>query len=197
MSYMFVDSFLAVPSCSCSKVVYKHVWHIPLPRVQWVISWWRTEELPETCRISCQNKFVKLVHLFGFIIKKFVTMHGHTNLKFVLFLLPVAFITFAIQRTDGGQLCWLGATPVACSFGSDWRKYIYSAMNENWPKRRHKSGPSGAAAARCLGLRVRIPPGTWISAVNVVFCLCYVLIPRPEESYRVCVSVIECDQLQQ
>jgi len=24
---------------------------------------------------------VKLVHLFGFITKKFVTMHGHMNLK--------------------------------------------------------------------------------------------------------------------
>jgi hypothetical protein len=30
---------------------------------------------------SCQNKFVKLVHLVGFIIKKFVTMHGHMNIK--------------------------------------------------------------------------------------------------------------------
>ena len=36
----------------------------------------------ETLHVSCQNKFVKLVHLVGFIIKKFVTMqHGHT--KFV------------------------------------------------------------------------------------------------------------------
>jgi hypothetical protein len=42
----------------------------------------RMLELSETCRVSCQNKFVKLVHLFGFIIKKFVTMHGHTNVKF-------------------------------------------------------------------------------------------------------------------
>jgi len=24
---------------------------------------------------------VKLVHIFGFIIKKFVAMHGHTNIK--------------------------------------------------------------------------------------------------------------------
>jgi len=24
----------------------------------------------ETCRVSCQNKFMKLVHLFGFIINK-------------------------------------------------------------------------------------------------------------------------------
>jgi len=39
------------------------------------------EELSEICRVSCQNKFVKLVHLVGFIIKKFVTMHGHTNVK--------------------------------------------------------------------------------------------------------------------
>jgi hypothetical protein len=41
-----------------------------------------TEELSETCRVSCQNKFVNLVHLIGFIIKKFVTMHGHMNVKF-------------------------------------------------------------------------------------------------------------------
>jgi hypothetical protein len=27
-------------------------------------------------------KFVKLVHVVGFIIKKFVTMHGHMNVKF-------------------------------------------------------------------------------------------------------------------
>jgi hypothetical protein len=33
-------------------------------------SWWWTEELSETCRISFQNKFEKLVHLVGFIIKK-------------------------------------------------------------------------------------------------------------------------------
>jgi hypothetical protein len=34
--------------------------------------------MSETRRVSCQNKFVKLVHLVGFVIKKFVTMHGHT-----------------------------------------------------------------------------------------------------------------------
>jgi hypothetical protein len=32
-----------------------------------------------------QNKFVKLMHLSGFIIKKFVTMHGHTNIKKTFF----------------------------------------------------------------------------------------------------------------
>jgi len=28
-----------------------------------------------------KNEFVKLVHLFVFISKKFVTMHGHMNVK--------------------------------------------------------------------------------------------------------------------
>ena len=42
----------------------------------------RTVRLSETCRVSCQNKFVKLVHLVGFITKKFVTMqHGYMNVK--------------------------------------------------------------------------------------------------------------------
>jgi len=77
MSYRFVDSFW----WSCSKAVYKPVWHIPVPSVQWINSWWWTEELPKTCRVSCRGKFGKLVHLVGFIIKKLVTMHGHVNVK--------------------------------------------------------------------------------------------------------------------
>jgi hypothetical protein len=67
--------------CSCLTAVYKPVWHIPVQSVQWINSCWWTEELYGTCRVSCQNKFEKLVHLFGFIIKKFVTMHGHMNVK--------------------------------------------------------------------------------------------------------------------
>ena len=89
MSYRFVDSFRAgpewkVPSWSCSKADYKPVWHIPLLSVQWINSWWWSKELSETCRVSCQNKFVKSVHLVDFTIKKFVTMHGHAKVKLQL-----------------------------------------------------------------------------------------------------------------
>jgi hypothetical protein len=80
MSYRSENSFRAGPSCSCSKAVYIPVWHIPLLNAQWINSWW-TDELSETCRVSRQNKFVKLVHLVGFITKKSVTMHGNTNVK--------------------------------------------------------------------------------------------------------------------
>jgi len=31
--------------------------------------------------VSNRSKFGKLVHLVGFIVKKFVTMHGHINIK--------------------------------------------------------------------------------------------------------------------
>jgi hypothetical protein len=60
-----------VPSWSFGKAVYKPVWHIQFLSVWWINFWWWTDELSETCRVSCQNKFVKLVHLVGFIIKKF------------------------------------------------------------------------------------------------------------------------------
>jgi hypothetical protein len=83
-----------VPSWSCSTAV----WHIPLLIVQWINSWWWTDELSETCKVSCQNKFVKLVHLVGFIIKKFVTIHGHLNVKFLVRV-------FWILRRSVSQTC--------------------------------------------------------------------------------------------
>jgi len=68
----FIHCTLSRSICSCSKAVYKPVWHIPLLSVQWINPWWWTDELSETWRFSGQNKFVKLVHLFGFITKKYV-----------------------------------------------------------------------------------------------------------------------------
>ena len=69
-----------VPSWSCSKTFFKPVWHIPLLSVQWINSWWWAEEQTEACRVSCQSKFGKLVHLFGCITKRqptgIYTVHG-------------------------------------------------------------------------------------------------------------------------
>jgi hypothetical protein len=59
VSYRFVDSFRA------GSGFHKPVWHKPLLSVQWINSWWWRDELVETCRVSFQNKFVKLVHLVG------------------------------------------------------------------------------------------------------------------------------------
>jgi hypothetical protein len=57
-----------VPSWTCcSKAVY--MTHT-IAECTVNNSWWWTEELSETCRVSFQNKFKKLLHLVGFIIRK-------------------------------------------------------------------------------------------------------------------------------
>ena len=70
----------------------------------------------------------------------------------------------------------------------------YSVLyRPQWPRGIRR----GSAAARLLGLRVRIPPGAWMS-VSCECCLsgsgpCVGPITRPEESYRLwCVSA--CDR---
>ena len=45
--------------------------------------------MPETCRVFDNIKFGKFVRLVGFIEKKFVTMHGHMNVKFGEASIPV------------------------------------------------------------------------------------------------------------
>ena len=67
---------------------------------------------------------------------------------------------------------------------------ISSALHEDrrskWPRGLRR----GIAAARLLGLWVRIPPTTWMSVSCECYvlsggCPCFGLIIRPEESYRV------------
>ena len=111
----------SIPSWSCSKAVYKHEWHIPLLSVHWINSWWLTDELSETCRVSCQNKFVKLVHLVGFIIKKFVTMHGHMDVKSIS-LVHLASLVFRLPRY---LKC---STFSSCNYGIYWFNVIFTPM---------------------------------------------------------------------
>ena len=37
---------------------------------------------PKHVEFHAKNKFAKLVHIVGLIIKKFVTMHGHVNVDY-------------------------------------------------------------------------------------------------------------------
>ena len=69
----------ALPSWSCSQVVYKPVWHIPLLSVRWITPDDGQRNCPKNIEFHFQNKFEKLVQLVGFIIRKFVTKHGHMN----------------------------------------------------------------------------------------------------------------------
>ena len=57
-------------ACARARKLSTNLCDIPLLSVQWINSWWWTEELPETRRVSCRSKFGRLVHLVGFITKK-------------------------------------------------------------------------------------------------------------------------------
>jgi hypothetical protein len=92
ISYSFIDNFRAGSGWNCSSILnlllllescLQTCMTSTIAECTVNNSWWWTEELSETCRVSFQNKFEKLVHLNGFIIRKFVTMHGHVNVKCV------------------------------------------------------------------------------------------------------------------
>jgi hypothetical protein len=80
-------------------------------------SWWWTEELSETCRVSFQNKLEKLVHLVGFIVRIFVMMQGHMNVKcctefYLYFFIWRLGVVVLISFTEGWVLWfWLVSLP--------------------------------------------------------------------------------------
>jgi hypothetical protein len=53
------------PACKLSTTYITYTIHLCTVKKFW---WW-TEELSKTCSVSFQNKFEKLVHLVGFIIR--------------------------------------------------------------------------------------------------------------------------------
>ena len=58
-------------------------------------SWWWAERLSETCRIVIPIK-LEFGASVGFIHKEYVTMHGHTIVKFSSYLLPTAVIDLIV-----------------------------------------------------------------------------------------------------
>jgi len=58
-----------VQSSSCSQAVSKPVWHIPLLCVQWKTADDEQRNCPKHVEFYSKNKFEKLVHLVGFIIR--------------------------------------------------------------------------------------------------------------------------------
>ena len=62
--------FTVVPSWSCLQAVSKPVWHIPLLCVQWKTPDDGQRNCPKHVKFNSKNKFEKLVHLVGFIIRK-------------------------------------------------------------------------------------------------------------------------------
>ena len=96
MSYRSADSLRAGSGCNCKSILILLVscqqncmtYTIAVCTVE--NSWRWTEKLSKTCRVSFQNKSEKLVHIV-LLLKKFITMHGHMNLKFHILFLSVHY----------------------------------------------------------------------------------------------------------
>ena len=65
MSSRFANSLRA----GCEQAVSKPLWHIPLLRVQWKTPDDGQRNCPKHAEFYSKNKFEKLVHLVGFIIR--------------------------------------------------------------------------------------------------------------------------------
>jgi len=86
MSYRFADSLRAGSGCSililhasCQKT--SMTFSIAVCTVK--NSWWWTEELSETCRVSFQEWIWEISSSSWVYYKKFNTMYGHTNFRYL------------------------------------------------------------------------------------------------------------------
>jgi hypothetical protein len=73
VSYKFADSLRAGSGWKSIRILLASIQQTCMTHTIAVCtvknSWWWTEELSETCRVSLQNKFEKLVQLVGFIVR--------------------------------------------------------------------------------------------------------------------------------
>jgi len=84
MSY----SLRAVPSWSCSQTISKLVWLIPLLCVQWKTPDDGQRNCPKHAETYSKNKFEKLVHPVGFVIRKITRCTSHERqIRVILSLL--------------------------------------------------------------------------------------------------------------
>ena len=95
-----VGFIIRIPSWSSSQALSKPVWHIPLLCVQWKTPDDGQRNCPKHVEFYSKNKFEKLVHLVGFIIRiyhyarsperrirrfllhLYITMHGSKKVQF-------------------------------------------------------------------------------------------------------------------
>jgi hypothetical protein len=69
---------ISIPSRSCSQAVCKTVWHMPLLCVQWITPVDGQRNSPKHVEFHFENKFEKLVHPVGFIIRK-ICQHARSH----------------------------------------------------------------------------------------------------------------------
>ena len=116
-----------VPSWSCSQAVSKPVWHIPLLCIQQKTPDDGQRNCPKRVEFYPKNKFEKLVHLVGFIIKIYVCVFAcSTNTTGMSYLKMVGGGTIKLLCTPWRHVTEWRCIPTHLKLGFTWRKVIKS-----------------------------------------------------------------------
>jgi len=94
------------PSWSCSQAAYKPVWHIPLLCIQWKTPDDGQRNCPKHVEFYSKNKFEKLMHLVGFIVRNTLKYICLYNWNIVYFLLSRKSI-FNPLKPELNPICYL------------------------------------------------------------------------------------------
>jgi len=114
----------------------------------------------------------RLIMLFTLTFSRFLGLKNTTQGAFCLNLLKKISSSWAFRD---------GTLPQSINKISYFMLLSMYMRRSQWPQGLRR----GSAAAHLLGLRPRIPPGAWM----FFRVLSDGQIPRPEESYRVCVTL--------
>jgi len=117
----------AVPSWSCSQAVSKPVWHIPLLYVQWKTPDDGQRNCPKHLEFYSKNKFEKLVHLVGCIIRIY---HDARSPERQIHLLSFSYLN-----------CSNGKSAVVAVACSGFRSYSQRGLSCDLPPPLRQLGP--------------------------------------------------------
>jgi len=106
-----------VPSWFCSQAVSKPVWHILLQCVQWKTPDDGQRNCPKLAEFYSKNKFEKLVHLVGFIIRTDWLIE--CNATSYCDLLPCVTQNFSLIDALSSKfvMWWLGRGRLSIQYG--------------------------------------------------------------------------------
>ena len=130
------------PSWSCSQAVSKPVWYTPLLCVQWKTPDGGQRNCPKHVEFYSKNKFEKLVHLVGFIIRIYHDARSSECQVLITFFLFVYFLTWLrpLAEVVGEPVC-LHHRPFdkwpTFSHRPEFLKYGVHVIRPSWPNTCH------------------------------------------------------------
>ena len=101
--WFYYKNLSGVPPWSCSQAVSKHVWHIPLLCVQWKTADDGQRNCPKHVEFYSKNKFEKLLHIIGFIIRIYHQFHPDPARKLSANLYDIIHCCVQWKTVDDGQ----------------------------------------------------------------------------------------------